>query len=102
MTLIEQAKAILEGKQLVEKYFYTGNCTEYDDGNDIQRITQHDDMEFPEETYGHDPKMQISSKEFYNMTGVNLKKDELAFWNKDIDIVFRYNPNKDIHYFYER
>ena len=68
----------------------------------IQQITQHDEWSFPEETYGHDPEMQISGDVFQQMTGEILKDGELAFWNQDMNIVFRYNPDEDVHYFYEK
>jgi hypothetical protein len=89
-------------KKIIENYQYTGNCVECDDGMQIQQITQHDEWSFPEETYGHDPEMQISGDVFQQMTGEILKDGELAFWNQDMNIVFRYNPDEDVHYFYEK
>jgi hypothetical protein len=46
--------------------------------------------------------MQISGDVFQQMTGEILKDGELAFWNQDVNIIFRYNPDEDIHYFYEK
>lgn len=96
-------QVIMEGiyGNLKENYHYTRNCIEFEDGNEVQEITHQDEWEYPEETFGHDPDMQISKEEFAKMTGEGLKNNELAFWNQDMNIVFRYDPDKDVHYFYE-
>lgn len=99
---LKRKRKKLKQKKITENYQYTGNCTEYDDGMEIQQITRHDDWSFPEETYGHDPEMQISAEDFQQMTEETLKDGELAFWNQDMNIIFRYNPDEDVHYFYEK
>lgn len=68
---------------------------------EVQEITRQDDFEFPEETYFHDPEMQIDEMLYSKLTGDSLG-DALAFWNREMDIVFKYDPEKDIHYFFSR
>lgn len=86
-------------KKITENYQYTGSCVECEDGMEVQEITRQDDFKFPEETYFHDPEMQIDGVLYFKLTGDSLG-DALAFWNRDLDVVFKYDPDKDIHYFY--
>jgi hypothetical protein len=81
-------------------YHLFGNCTENECGNDVYEIVQQDDLQYPEETYFHNPELQISPKEFFILTGIKPKKNHFYGHNKELDIVFHYNPNRDIHYFY--
>lgn len=91
---------LIENKEHL--YGYVGNCMEMEDGMDVLKIVEQDDLEYPEETYYHNPKLQISPKEFYELTGKKANKKYFYGFNKDLDIVFEYNPNKDIHYFFSK
>ena len=68
---------------------------------EVQEITRQDDLEFPEETYFHDPEMQIDGMLYFKLTGDSLD-GALAFWNRDMDIVFKYDPEEDVHYFFSK
>jgi hypothetical protein len=81
-------------------YELFANCKEFECGNDVQEIVQQDDFTYGEETYNHNPELQISPKEFYLLTGKRPKRNRFYGHNKDLDIVFSYDPSRDIHYFY--
>lgn len=87
---------------LNEKYSYFGNCVEFESGNDVLDIVQQDDLSFSEDTYYHDPELRISPKKFFELTDIKPKRNHFYGYNKEHDIVFDYDPEKDIHYFYSK
>lgn len=90
-------------KILSEEYELVGTCVEYcnDDGNEIQQIVRQDDLSYGEDTYYHDPELEISKEQFKELTGVEVPKYYFTGYNRDYDIVFDYNPETDIHNFYK-
>jgi hypothetical protein len=91
---------LIENKEPL--YGYVGNCVEMEDAMEVLRIVEQDDLEYPEETFYHNPKLQISPRSFYELTGKEPNENNFYGFNKDLNIVFEYNPDKDIHYFYSK
>ena len=91
-------------KILSEEYELVGTCVEYcnDDGNEIQQIVRQDDLSYEEDTYYHDPELEISKEQFKELTGIDVPKDYFTGYNSDYGIVFYYNPETDIHNFYKK
>jgi hypothetical protein len=91
-------------KYLTEKYEFVGTCVEYcgDDGNEIQQIVQQDDFSYGEETWYHDPDLEISKEEFKKITGISVPEDHFTGYNEFYGIVFDYDPDTDIHKFYKK
>lgn len=93
-------KMVLENTKA--KYNYWKNCKEFEDGNVVQEIVQQDDLEYGEDTYYHNPEMQISKNEFEKMTDHKVDSSQYNYfaYNKDMDILIAYDLNDDRHDFY--
>ena len=95
-------------KQVNEEYTYIGNCRDaFDcDANYMMQVVQQDDLSYSEDTYFHNPELKISKDQFIKLVGINYKflNDPTTFYgyNSDENIVFVYDPKKDIHYFFGR
>lgn len=91
-------KIITENKQ----YFLCNTCVDFDNGQDVYDIVKQDDLQYPEETFFHDPSQQITSKEFFMKTKLHYPSSTNFFgYNQDRDMLFRYDMNDDVHYFYK-
>ena len=84
------------------EYILYNTCVDYDDGMEVLDIVKQDDYEFSEDTYFHDPSQKIPPTYFYKMTKEVPSDDMFYGYNEDHDIIFKYNPADDIHYFYHR
>lgn len=86
---------------ILEKHLYTfwKTCIDCDDGNEVQKIVDQDDLSYNEDTYFHNPEHQISAERFIHMTGLNKPYDFYGY-NSNLDIVFGYDELKDRHDFF--
>lgn len=100
----------LKFKQLIEslynnKYYYAGDCVNVDSGDSIYTIVRQDDLTYSEELYHHDPELVIDQQTFSHYIDNDPIKDGVKYlygYNSDYDTFFKYNPEKDIHYFYTK
>lgn len=83
-------------------YNYWKNCKDFEDGNDVQEIVRQDDLEYGENTYYHDPEMQITEYQFKKMTDNKVDSSQYDYfaYNSYMDILIAYNCNDDRHDFY--
>jgi hypothetical protein len=84
-----------------KKYVFVRSCVDYDDGMEVQEITRFDCFEYGVESFCHDPKLEISKEEFYEKTGIENERYSFYGHNKDLDIVFAYDEDSDVHDFFE-
>ena len=78
------------------------NCADFKDGNDVQQIVRFDDLQYPEETYFHNPEFKITKEKFQKLTNYNYPTDDYVFfgYNPQERILFAYNYYTDRHDFF--
>lgn len=85
------------------KFVYWKNCVDFEEGSEVQDLVQQDEYEYPEETFFHPPHLRISREEFQRLTGKKFSGSKLYFSKTSYpNVIFYYDPKKDIHYFYLR
>lgn len=99
---VKKVESYDEDEEDSTRYQLTGTCVDFEDGMEVQEITQQDDLSYGEDTYYHDPNLQISPEKFQSLTGEQATPDNFYGFNEYTGHVFKYVPNEDVHYFYER
>lgn len=85
-----------------KKYYYCSNCKDIEDGNEVNEIVDWDYLQYPEKTYFHNPKYQITKKQFFKMVITPIDRYDFYGFNPNLDIVFGYNFEDDRHDFYKK
>lgn len=104
LSLIEHPRTEPYKQQIAEGYVLCNKCTDYDDGNDVQRITHWDEWSNGE-YYGvptNDSRISIiDTDEFLELIGSEPRPKNIEYCakNNELDIIWAYDSN-GVHWFY--
>jgi hypothetical protein len=84
------------------EYSFWKTCIDFEDGMEVYDIVEQDYLQYPENTYYHNPELEISPQNFQDLVGKAGNIRHFYGYNQKQDIIFDYNPKTDIHSFYKK